>query len=1019
VLGCFDLWIGGRQVGTADWQRISAERLVKLLLVTTPHRLAREVAAETLWPETDPVAGRTNLRKALHFARQALGDASLLESKGDSIAIDPDRLDLDLDALHHALDTLANGHAPSGNPAATMAALDTVLRLGGRDLLPDDRFEDWLAGPRERLRREWRVAALGAAKRARDTGRIEDAHRLVAQLLQQDRTDEAAHRLAIELYFAEGRHHAARRQLEECRQALAAELDAEPSPETLAAFREPVAPAAVSGMGLRGGPGGMADMSGPRVRQPSPRPHLVARGPELERMEPLLDRVAAGRSCALVIHGPAGIGKSRLLDELLAYPEASGWRVVTWRAIEAAAQLPYGPIRAVIRTVGGERPGIDWDETSRLAIAALRPAAGAAGAPFLEAASLTAALVSVVRQLAEDRCLVLAIDDLPWLDPPCVELLRLTLAGLPKARVLVALTYRDDEPVPASVAPLLDQLGRSEALDISLGPIPERDLEALLLAHLGGASVEAGLLRTTYELSLGNPLFCLELLRAWSDHSAVKLLDDRWLRVGALDAEPLPRSVRRLVAGRMERLAPEVGRLLEIAAELGPTIQYETLATVFAEEEEGELLSALDRALDVGLLMEQNSGYAFAHPLFRAAVRQSAGTRRRGIVSRRIALALAHLDPSQSQPDLGAAAREAQDPVPVADHALTAAEQGFTECLPMAVAFGFAAGERALALFDAAQARDLLERAVAAWHRLPPDVRSGLDACAAQIHLGTMEIGVGDDSLAEHWWREAIAAAATPDQLAAGYRALSWIPYQHGDFLATLSILDEGVVRLPPGEPLARAILDSNRGWCIARLGRHAEALELLTRVVEVFDSNGSVTEAMTAYDYLGQAYSLAGSPRDGLPHLERSLAYALDLGSAMGEVRVRIHLGSIWTAMGTPARARPHLERAIDLAVLTGDRYTEAIGCWKSAEMWWALRDDPKAAQLREREVALLASIGGNPRHEALAHAHLFHIHRRRGDPERAASAAAAATTLALACDEAYSERIETLLRAGDWTTT
>ena len=141
------------------------------------------------------------------------------------------RLDVDVDRLTAALDELASSDPPRDT------ALEVVLELGARDLLPDDAFEDWLVAPRERLQGRWQRLALQAALRARAAGRADAALEMVGQLLERDPTDEAAHRLAIEIYAADGRHHAARRQFEQCRRALRDGLDADPSDETIEAFR--------------------------------------------------------------------------------------------------------------------------------------------------------------------------------------------------------------------------------------------------------------------------------------------------------------------------------------------------------------------------------------------------------------------------------------------------------------------------------------------------------------------------------------------------------------------------------------------------------------------------------------------------------------------------------------------------------------------------------------------------------------------------------------------------------------
>jgi DNA-binding SARP family transcriptional activator len=304
VLGGFEVRVGGRRLARADWQHVSAERLVKLLLVAPGHTLSREAAAETLWPEAEPEASRANLSKAIHFASRALDDPTALTAQPGRVGLAAELLDLDLDGLRAAFDVLAD--APSRRDGGSLRfdesardpdagrAIDVILAYGPSELLPDDAYEDWLVMPRETLRARWERVALLAARRARELGMADQARAIADQLLDRDPTDEAAHRLVIELLAADGRHHAARRQFEVCRRALHDLLDTEPAPETVDAFRAAERTASSA---------------------PSPgatMPRLVARRAELERIGHWRDRPARSREalrCALV--SLASLSRSR------------------------------------------------------------------------------------------------------------------------------------------------------------------------------------------------------------------------------------------------------------------------------------------------------------------------------------------------------------------------------------------------------------------------------------------------------------------------------------------------------------------------------------------------------------------------------------------------------------------------------------------------------------------------------------------------------------------------------------
>ena len=252
--------------------------------------------------------------------------------------------------------TIRPGTAAAGQ--ASGAALATVLELGARTLLPDDAYEDWLTLPRERLRSRWQDVALAVAERAVGAGRTDDAQLALERVLDRDPTDEAAHRFLIRLYAAQGRHHAARRQFELCRRALLEGLDAEPSPETVEALRE-----------AEQGAGRAAIRPSASATAP-----LIGRGLELQRVEPLLDRVADGRPAALIVSGPTGVGKTRLLEAVREYAAGAGWRELAWQATETTRAVAFGPFATRFAGLLADADVGTWAEPERSAAATLAPA---------------------------------------------------------------------------------------------------------------------------------------------------------------------------------------------------------------------------------------------------------------------------------------------------------------------------------------------------------------------------------------------------------------------------------------------------------------------------------------------------------------------------------------------------------------------------------------------------------------------------------------------------------------------
>src|SRR6185295_6699278 len=188
----------------------------------------------------------------------------------------------------------------------------------------------------------------------------ERAIQTALRLLSLDPLQEAAHRALMRLYARHGRRASALRQYQVCVEVLQRELGVEPEPETRRVYQDilqqssmrSVLPDPRIGSPARPGPG----------RRPTRRdassvaPPLVGRRPETARLHEAVHGAAEGRGGTVVILGEAGIGKTRLLDELAAAVLRAEGRVVVGRCYETEQILPFGPWVEALRTGLGALP---------------------------------------------------------------------------------------------------------------------------------------------------------------------------------------------------------------------------------------------------------------------------------------------------------------------------------------------------------------------------------------------------------------------------------------------------------------------------------------------------------------------------------------------------------------------------------------------------------------------------------------------------------------------------------------
>ena len=220
LLGRFAVSVDGREIPAADWRRDRAAALVKLLALRPGHRVHREQAMETFWPDADPEAAGANLRKAIHFARRTLGVHELIEMSNDIVALAPHaELEIDTERFEAAAKTALQG-SESG-------AHESAADLYGGRLLPDDLFVEWLDAPRTQLQQRYSDLLRSG--------------RLWQRLIALDPADEQAQCALMQAALDAGNRVEAIRQFNQLRDNLHAELGVGPSAATIALYEKALA----------------------------------------------------------------------------------------------------------------------------------------------------------------------------------------------------------------------------------------------------------------------------------------------------------------------------------------------------------------------------------------------------------------------------------------------------------------------------------------------------------------------------------------------------------------------------------------------------------------------------------------------------------------------------------------------------------------------------------------------------------------------------------------------------------
>jgi DNA-binding SARP family transcriptional activator len=219
VLGGFEVRRGGENVVPPAGRPVS---LVKLLALNGG-RLSPDAVIEALWPGVDAPSGRKRLRNVLNRLREAVGE--LVVRRGDSLSLAPGA-EVDAELFERG----ATAALAASEPAEAAGRARAALALYTGDALPDDRYEDWAAGPRERLRARALALLDLLADRAEADGELDEALRLLGRAIELDRIDESRYLRSARLLLHQGKRGRALDVLRSGAGALR-ELGLEPSAE--------------------------------------------------------------------------------------------------------------------------------------------------------------------------------------------------------------------------------------------------------------------------------------------------------------------------------------------------------------------------------------------------------------------------------------------------------------------------------------------------------------------------------------------------------------------------------------------------------------------------------------------------------------------------------------------------------------------------------------------------------------------------------------------------------------------
>ena len=389
-----------------------------------------------------------------------------------------------------------------------------------------------------------------------------------------------------------------------------------------------------------------------QVGLPISRPHdefhtiLIGRTDEQERLQEAVKQALAGQGRLTLLAGNEGTGKTRLAIETLEYADTQGMWTLFGSCLYHEMSMPYHPfVEALSQRLSSARPGVSpvgyarlrsriLEETPDVAVLMphiwtlqerrrLEERAPVSLNPEAEQQRLFQSIMYLMLLLAEDRGVVLCMDDLHWGDSGSVQLLHYLTRQLAGRRLYLLATYRPEEVEGTdqkAEAPLAETLRRmnSEGLGetIALSNLDETGVRTLVHEIVGSRAVPVSISDRVYRESGGNPLFVIEVLKWWRDKTKPEEQDPDWTHLEQIveDEDLVPPRINDLIERRLSRLQDTERELLEVAAVGGTRFDVDDLASVTGTGRM-DVLRQLDRLRRrQGIILHVEGGtYRFSH----------------------------------------------------------------------------------------------------------------------------------------------------------------------------------------------------------------------------------------------------------------------------------------------------------------------------------------------------------------------------------------------------------------------
>jgi tetratricopeptide (TPR) repeat protein len=748
------------------------------------------------------------------------------------------------------------------------------------------------------------------------------------------------------------------------------------------------------------------------------RGRLVGRQPEIREARERWNQASAGRGQVLFVTGEPGIGKTRLVRELVTQVEVGGSRALVGECY-AEGGAPYGPFAQVVRRSLQDGLGLELPAYVLADLLTLAPALRQAYPeippnppldPQAEQHRLYENVVTSFVTLCQASPVLLVLEDVHWADSGTLALLRHLARRTRRQPLLIVATYREvelDQSRPFQNV-LMDLNRERLATRLKLSRLSREETRALL-ETLFAEEVSVQFSDGIYRETEGNPFFVEEVCKALVESGQVFVADGTWDRL-SMEELGIPQSVRVAIQSRVRKLPQEVQDLLRLAAVVGREFDFDTLAEASADSsglgqraDEDTLIDGLEQAERAQLVEEtghEGGGtFSFAHALIHTTLLEGVSGLRRRRMHRQVLAAIEKLRPD--------------DLVARAHHTL---EYGNLE-KGLALSLQVAERARRVSAFDEAlrhygQAQEIAEM-LGATHQLEAiyeatgdlyarrDITQSVHAyqqalalaaapgrqAALKSKIGSAYASVGDERGIEYLDEavDELDPDSQANELALAVATTGRFHHYRGQHLRALTYLEQArALAEPLDDPVTMNSIYAYLAGAYQHLGRFEESMSWARQMIALGESRNYPPAVGLGYEFLAEDSIMTGLWRDTLKYAAEDRRIGEETGMLGRVAWAEFCSACAYYGLGDLHTAEETARRSLDLAETAGDARLAVL-----ARAQLALAETDLGHRAEAEEIAAAAAEGGRQFEQVLLVCQgldaLAHWHLQFGDPESA----------------------------------